>query len=111
MRAGGDGVARGEAQLGGGAKVARFQWQLQVRDTGRGIMEENFETIFDEFRQEMRTSQEPGTGLGLAITRNLVLMMRGTIGLQSEVGKGSTFTVTLPLKPATVAEAEQPVEA
>ncbi len=87
------------------------QWQLQVRDTGRGIMEENFETIFDEFRQEMRTSQEPGTGLGLAITRNLVLMMRGTIGLQSEVGKGSTFTVTLPLKPATVAEAEQPVEA
>lgn len=82
------------------APTANSRWHIQVKDTGRGIKEENRESIFDEFRQEVRDSKESGTGLGLAITRNLVHMMGGEIRLKSEIGKGSTFDVFLPLKPA-----------
>lgn len=93
-------------------RLSKTLWRIRVADTGRGIREENFKTIFEEFRQEVRNSQESGTGLGLAITRHLVQMMGGEIRLQSEIGKGSTFDVLLPLKPAPPeeppAEAGQP---
>src|SRR5574341_1856 len=74
-------------------------WSLVVSDTGIGIPPHEQETIFDEFRQVDGSPQRKygGTGLGLAIVRNLVLMMGGKIRVSSEVGKGSTFTVTLPL--------------
>ncbi|MBX3064846.1 MAG: GAF domain-containing protein [Anaerolineae bacterium] len=72
---------------------------VAVQDTGIGIEPENFEVIFDAFRQvdgsTMREYQ--GTGLGLSITRQLVEMHRGQIWVKSEVGKGSTFTVVLPM--------------
>jgi signal transduction histidine kinase/DNA-binding NarL/FixJ family response regulator len=72
---------------------------FRVSDTGIGIKREDFVKLFQAFEQ--LDSQENhgllGTGLGLAITRNLVAMMRGHIDMVSEYGKGSTFTVFLPL--------------
>lgn len=75
------------------------QWQIVVQDTGVGIPPHALNYIFDEFRQVDGSTKRAygGTGLGLAITRNLIRMMDGTITVESEIGKGSTFTVTLPL--------------
>jgi len=74
-------------------------WSLSVADTGIGIPAHAIEYIFDEFRQVdgSKVRQFGGTGLGLAIARNLSLMMGGKIHVTSELGKGSVFTVTLPL--------------
>jgi signal transduction histidine kinase len=71
---------------------------ISVRDTGIGIEPEFQRTIFEQFRQvdQSSTRKHGGTGLGLAITEQLVLLMGGTIYLQSEVNQGSTFTVELP---------------
>ena len=75
------------------------QWIIKVTDTGIGIPDHAKELIFDEFRQVDGTPRRVygGTGLGLAIVRNLCKLMDGTIEVESEVNKGSTFTVTLPL--------------
>jgi signal transduction histidine kinase len=75
------------------------QWTIEVTDTGIGIPPHAHEFIFDEFRQVdmSSTRKQGGTGLGLAIVKKIVRLMKGTITLKSEVGKGSTFTVTLPL--------------
>jgi PAS domain S-box-containing protein len=72
---------------------------LEVEDTGIGIKEDNLERIFDRFQQidGSNARQQEGTGLGLAITRHLVQLHGGTIGVQSKVGEGSTFTVRLPM--------------
>jgi len=74
-------------------------WKIVVSDTGMGIPVHAQETIFEEFRQVDGTArrQHGGTGLGLAIVRKLVLMMGGSIRLKSEMDKGSTFTVIVPL--------------
>ena len=74
-------------------------WTLAVTDTGIGIPSHAQEYIFDEFRQVDGSTRRKhgGTGLGLAIVRNLALMMGGNVRVQSELGKGSTFTVLLPL--------------
>lgn len=74
-------------------------WKVEVIDTGIGIPSHLQETIFDEFRQVDSSSQRKhsGTGLGLAIVRKLTLMMGGNIRLNSQVGVGSTFIITLPL--------------
>jgi len=76
------------------------QWQIAVEDTGIGIPPHAQNYIFDEFRQVDGSSQRlyGGTGLGLAITRNIILMMNGTISVSSEIGEGSTFTVRLPIR-------------
>jgi two-component system, sensor histidine kinase and response regulator len=75
------------------------QVQLCVRDTGIGIAADMQEAVFDAFQQEdgSTTRRFGGTGLGLSITRRLVTMMQGSIGLSSELGKGSSFTVDLAL--------------
>lgn len=77
---------------------------VSVEDSGIGIAPENFELIFDAFRQvdgsAMREFQ--GTGLGLPITRQLVEMQRGKVWLKSELGRGSTFTFALPALPEDV---------
>jgi len=71
---------------------------FRVRDTGIGIPEDDQQRIFSVFEQSGKSheSMESGTGLGLAITRRLVLLMKGTIQLQSKVGKGSEFIVRIP---------------
>lgn len=75
-------------------------WQIAVSDTGIGIPFHAREFIFEEFRQVDQSSKRlyGGTGLGLAISQRFVRSMGGTITVQSEVGEGSTFTVTLPIK-------------
>ncbi len=74
---------------------------VDVSDTGIGIPPHAMNYIFDEFRQVDGSTRRAfgGTGLGLAIVRNLCRMMDGSIHVSSIMGKGSTFTVTLPLRP------------
>jgi signal transduction histidine kinase len=83
-------------------------WYLRVEDTGKGIPTEAQAYVFDEFRQadSSSTRQHDGTGLGLAIVRRLSHLMGGRVELTSEVGTGSTFTVTLPLKAVEQVTAE-----
>jgi signal transduction histidine kinase len=72
--------------------------QIAVSDTGIGIKPEDQQLVFEEFRQASgdHLKKSEGTGLGLALTRRFVELHGGSIKLQSEVGKGSTFTFTLP---------------
>ena len=74
---------------------------IAVHDTGVGIAADDHEVVFEEFRQVGRnyTSKHEGTGLGLALTRKFVELHGGRIWLDSEPGKGSTFTFTLPTQP------------
>jgi PAS domain S-box-containing protein len=71
---------------------------LTVSDTGVGMSEAFLPAAFDEFRQESEghTRRFEGNGLGLAITRRLVEMLGGQIGVESELGVGTTFTIRLP---------------
>jgi signal transduction histidine kinase len=72
--------------------------RVEVGDTGPGIAPEDHERIFQEFQQAGSESGKPqGTGLGLALAKKFVEMHGGRIWLESEVGKGSTFTFTLPV--------------
>jgi signal transduction histidine kinase/CheY-like chemotaxis protein len=82
----------------------KLSLKIMVTDTGAGIPAEKLPAIFEKFTQAdgSITRKYGGTGLGLAITRKLVEMHNGTIEVQSEEGKGSTFTVTLPCEPASV---------
>jgi protein-histidine pros-kinase len=75
------------------------RFDVWVRDTGIGIREEDMERLFREFEQlEAGPDRRfEGTGLGLALTRKLVEHQGGSIAVVSEHGRGSTFTVTLPL--------------
>jgi signal transduction histidine kinase len=74
-------------------------WAMQVTDTGIGIPKEHREGIFEPFRQvdESFAREYGGMGLGLSIVKRLTASMKGKINVESEPGKGSTFTVTLPL--------------
>jgi DNA-binding response OmpR family regulator len=74
--------------------------QLAVADTGRGIATSDFERIFEAFQQgdgQTSAMHHEGTGLGLALTRQLVEAHGGSIGVRSELGLGSEFTVHLPV--------------
>ena len=72
----------------------------RVSDTGIGIPKEEVENIFAEFRQvdTTITREYGGTGLGLSITKRLVELHGGRIGVESELGKGSRFVFTVPLR-------------
>ena len=73
--------------------------RVSVTDTGCGIAEADKEKIFEKFRQldGSITRQSPGSGLGLAISKELAIMLAGSIGLESELGKGSTFWLDIPV--------------
>jgi two-component system phosphate regulon sensor histidine kinase PhoR len=75
--------------------------RIQVRDTGKGIPPEDLERVFDRFfRVERSRSQDHGgSGLGLALGRELVTLLGGRVSAWSEPGRGSVFTVDLPLRP------------
>jgi two-component system sensor histidine kinase/response regulator len=80
-------------------RPAPAQWSLAVRDTGAGIPAGDQKNIFEPFRQVSNsiTRENRGSGLGLAITRQLVEIMGGQVSLESEIGKGSVFTIILPI--------------
>ena len=73
--------------------------RLVVCDTGLGIAPEDHERVFEEFEQVLGPQQAcvRGTGLGLPISRRIATLLSGTLTLESEIGKGSTFTLSLPL--------------
>lgn len=83
--------------------------RLVVKDTGEGIPEADLRRIFDRFEHVdgSTTRSQEGTGIGLALTRELVELHEGTIGVESEPGKGSAFTVRLPLGDPPGGEAEE----
>lgn len=87
---------RGEIRLDG--REERDRVRLTVADTGPGIGAEYFERIFEPFRQadEGTTRKVGGTGLGLTVSRRLAEMLGGELRVESEVGRGSSFTVVLP---------------
>jgi signal transduction histidine kinase len=91
-----------DSTLGARSPDARRSWiALQVSDTGVGIAPKDQARIFEEFEQvnagPRGDSMQRGTGLGLAISRRLAQLLGGEITLDSQVGKGSTFTVWLPV--------------
>ncbi len=74
--------------------------QISVTDTGVGIAPEDQEAVFEEFRQVgTSAAKQEGTGLGLTLCRKFVELHGGKIWVQSEVGRGSTFTFTIPVRP------------
>jgi signal transduction histidine kinase len=87
-----------DAMLHGGtitvAVAARGNWlQITVGDTGEGIPAENLDQIFEP----LFTTKARGTGLGLAVVQQIVVRHGGTIKAESGVGRGTTFTITMPL--------------
>ncbi|MFP4497046.1 MAG: response regulator, partial [Vulcanimicrobiota bacterium] len=85
-----------------------FMLQLEVEDTGIGIEPDRLGSIFEPFDRGSKTTARnyKGTGLGLTITKKLIEMMGGEINLKSEPGKGSVFTILLPLKKHIESEAK-----
>ncbi len=87
----------------GNALEGWASYEFEIKDSGIGMSKEFLEHVFEPFERE-RTSTVSGiqgTGLGMAITKNIVDMMNGTITVESEEGKGSTFTVALQFKTCT----------
>ena len=82
------------------ASAANGAFNVAVRDSGPGIAADDQVKIFEEFQQVDNTStrQKGGTGLGLAISKRIVELHGGRIQVDSELGKGSTFTIRLPVK-------------
>ena len=91
------------------AAQAGDTFELSVIDTGFGIAPEDQKKIFEEFQQVDNTStrKKGGTGLGLSISRKIVELHGGAITVESEIGKGSTFKVTVPIHVAAAKEAAQ----
>ena len=79
-------------------EARRHDVLIHVRDTGVGIPQDRLQSIFEPFVQVDRARNRPveGVGLGLAISRDLARGMGGELSVQSTLGQGSTFTITLP---------------
>ena len=82
--------------------------KVSVRDTGEGISEEHIRKLFNKFMQvdSSMTRAHGGTGLGLVIVKHILELHKGDISVQSEPGKGSTFTFTVPIKPDAALQEE-----
>ncbi|KAB6082574.1 hybrid sensor histidine kinase/response regulator [Bacteroides xylanisolvens] len=99
---------KGEISLTAGYDSSKLT--IAIADTGKGMVSEDRERIFQEFTRLSGAQGEEGFGLGLSIVKKLVTLLEGTIDVQSTLGKGSCFTVTLPLYPVgkSIAESESP---
>jgi len=91
---------QGDAYTHNGKKFLNFI--IQVKDTGIGIPKDKLQKIFESFTQadNSTTRKYGGTGLGLAISKSLAELMHGTLTVESEAGKGSSFSLCLPLEVA-----------
>ena len=82
------------------AKASNGTFLVSVSDTGPGLSEADQKKIFEEFRQadSSSTRKKGGTGLGLSIAKRIIEMHGGRIWVESNLGKGSTFRFTLPVR-------------
>lgn len=80
---------------------------LSVKDTGKGMTDEEKQKVFQAFTRLKSAQGIEGTGLGLSITQELVSLLGGEIILHSILGKGSTFIVTIPIEPAPMEESQE----
>jgi signal transduction histidine kinase len=71
---------------------------IRISDTGEGIPQKDIDNIFDLFYQSPQARNISGTGIGLAFTQMMVEKMKGEIVVESQLGKGTVFTIILPLK-------------
>ena len=87
-------------QAGGTINVSVAQWEMyveiKVSDTGKGISESNQASIFKRFYREEEIHNQPGVGIGLYLTREIVTQQGGYVTVESQVGKGSAFSIFLP---------------
>ena len=88
-----------EGRVDVSARLDDGQVEIAVADTGPGIAAEELETIFEEFKQATDGKRAEGTGLGLPLSQKLVELHGGRLWVESEVGRGSTFRLTLPVGP------------
>ena len=88
------------------SKVDHDNVEISVADAGIGIAEQNLERVFDPFWQveQRSTRRAGGTGLGLSVSRSLARLLGGDVVVESEFGKGSTFTAVIPRRPANDGE-------
>ena len=103
---------RGEVRVSASLDPAGDRIIIAVKDTGIGIAPEHHQRIFEEFSQLESPVQGrvKGTGLGLPLSKRLATLMGGTVTLESTPGRGSTFTVTLPLRYQAMPELVEPEE-
>ena len=96
---------KGEVRVG--VNIANRQLSISVKDTGCGMTPDELQTVFNAFTRLPGAQGKEGVGLGLTITREIVTLLGGEINVQSAKGKGSTFTVSLPVKIVTNQGAHQ----
>lgn len=87
--------------------VGKPMLTLSVKDTGKGMTDEEKQKVFQAFTRLKSAQGIEGTGLGLSITQELVSLLGGEIILHSTLGKGSTFIVTIPIEPAPKEESQE----
>jgi signal transduction histidine kinase/DNA-binding NarL/FixJ family response regulator len=90
---------KGEVRVG--VSIANRQLSISVKDTGCGMTPDELQTVFNAFTRLPGAQGKEGVGIGLTITREIVTLLGGEINVQSTKGKGSTFTVSLPVKIVT----------
>ena len=81
------------------SRLTTYDLVISVSDTGKGIPPEALPTLFDEYRQvegQSDSEVQKGTGLGLSITKKFAELLGGSIAVESEVGEGTSFTITIP---------------
>ena len=78
--------------------IAGNKLQIKTQDSGMGISGEDLPNIFTAFHRGGNVGVVQGTGLGLSITKKAVDLLEGDIQVESELGKGTLFTITLPIK-------------
>ena len=87
---------------GGRITVTVEEWEMYIEikviDTGKGISESNQAAIFRRFYREEEVHDQPGVGIGLYLAREIITQQGGYIKVVSELGKGSAFSIMLPIR-------------